>query len=143
MIAKTTVLLAASLLASFAMAEGCEVSTRSTAADDINAVTRKSCYEFKGMPDGSINWSCSNESQQMLATTKHKVAACDDGYDASCSASMTQATVTNHKAVGVSGSDEVNITADARVVTYYYSLENRSQAKDDCERSGGKWQDHP
>lgn len=142
MIAKTAVLLAGSLMASVAMAEACKVSTRSTAADDVNAVSTESCYEFKGMPDGSINWSCSNESQQMLASTKQKVAQCDSGYDASCSASMTQGTLSNHQASGVSDSDEVNIPADARVITYYYSLENRSQARDDCERGGGKWQDH-
>lgn len=141
MIAKTTVLLAGSLLASLAMAEGCEVSTRSTSAEAVDTVASESCYEFKGMPAGSIDWSCSNESQQTLATSKRKVAECEAGYSASCSAAMTQETLANHQAGGVSGSDPVNVPNDARVVTYYYGLDNRSQAREDCERSGGEWKD--
>lgn len=141
MIAKTAVLLVASLFGSLAMAEGCHILTRS-ASPGVAAVESESCYEFKGMPEGSINWSCSNESQETLGTKKEKVAECDADHKASCTAAITQETLANHRSSsGNPPPNELNVPDDAKVVTYYYGLEDRSQARNDCERGGGAWQD--
>ena len=141
MIARIAVLLAGSLFGALAMAEGCHTLTRS-ASPGVEAVETESCYEFKGMPDGSINWSCSNESQETLGTQKEKVARCEADYDASCTAAMTQETLANHKSSSANPpANEPNVPDEAQVVTYFYGLEDRTQARNDCERGGGTWQD--
>lgn len=141
MIAKTAVLLVGSLFGSLAMAEGCHVLTRS-ASPGVEAVETESCYEFRGLPPGSINWSCSNESQETLGTKQEKVAKCETNYDASCSASITQETLANHKSSSTNPpANEPNVPDDAKVVTYYYGLADKAQARNDCERGGGEWQD--
>jgi hypothetical protein len=141
MIAKTAVLLAGSLFGSLAVAEGCHILTRS-ASPGVEAVETESCYEFQGMPKGSINWSCSNESQETLGTKKEKVAECESDHDATCTAAITQETLSNHKSSsGNPPPNELNVPDDAKVVTYYYRLEDRSQARNDCERGGGAWKD--
>lgn len=141
MFAKIAVLLVGSLFGSLAMAEGCHILTRS-ASPGVEAVETESCYEFQGMPEGSINWSCSNESQATLGTKKEKVAECAGNHDASCTAAMTQETLANHKSSSSNPSaSQISVPDDAKVVTYYYGLEDRSQARNDCERGGGAWQD--
>lgn len=141
MIAKSAVLLIGSLLGPSVMAEGCHILTRSTSSG-VEAVETESCYEFRGMPEGSINWSCSNESRETLGTRKEKVAECDGDYDASCRAAMTQETLANHKSTsGNPPPNEFNVPDEARVVTYYYDLEDRAQARSDCEMGGGIWED--
>jgi hypothetical protein len=141
MIAKTAVLLVGSLFGSLAMAEGCHILSRS-ASPGVEAVETESCYEFQGMPEGTINWSCSNESQETLGTKKEKVAECADDHKASCTAAITQETLANHRSSSSNPPpNELNVPDNAKVVTYYYGLEDRSQARKDCERGGGAWQD--
>lgn len=141
MIAKTALLLIGSMLAPLAMAEGCHILTRS-ASPGVEPVETESCYEFKGMPEGSINWSCSNESQATLGSRKEKVAQCEGDYKASCTAALTQEALANHKSSSNNPEpNEANVPDDAKVVTYYYGLEDRTQARKDCEVSGGEWKD--
>jgi len=140
MIAKAAVLLLGSLLGPLAMAEGCHILTRS-GSPGVEPVETESCYEFHGMPEGSINWSCSNESQATLGTRQEKVAECDAGYQARCTATLTQEALANHRSSSHdTPRNEVNIPDKAKVVTYYYSLEHTDQAKRDCEVGGGTWE---
>ncbi|WP_043307247.1 hypothetical protein [Pseudomonas sp. ML96] len=140
MIAKATALLIGCLLAPLALAEGCHILTQSS-SPGVAAVETESCYEFQGMPAGTINWSCSNESQETLGTRQEKVAKCDAGYVASCRAAITQETLANHRSSSSNPpANEPNVPDDAKVVTYYYDLDDPTQAKNDCEKGGGTWE---
>ncbi|MHC8286165.1 hypothetical protein ACYZUD_04915 [Pseudomonas sp. XS1P51] len=132
-------LLIASLSPTLVFAEGCDVLTRSQ-SPSVPVVESHSCYEYEGMPVNSIDWSCSNESKEMLTSTKKKVEQCDDHYQATCIATLTQESLANpHSTSKDKNSNAINIPDKAQVTTYYYSAENLTQSKIDCESGGGHW----
>jgi hypothetical protein len=133
------------LIATFAiiptcvMAEGCDVQTQSSSAS-VPSVESHSCYEYEGMPVNSIDWSCSNESKDMLSSTKNKVEHCADHYQASCIATITQESLANpHSTSKNKNAKALNIPDNAQVTTYYYDVEHLAQARIDCENGGGQW----
>lgn len=132
-------LLIASLSPTLVFAEGCDVLTRSQSAS-VPVVESHSCYEYEGMPVNSIDWSCSNESKEMLTSTKKKVAQCEERYQATCVATLTQESLANpHSTSKDKNSQRPNVPDNAQVTTYYYGADNLSQAKIDCESGGGHW----
>lgn len=135
-------LVLASLTSTQVLAEACDVITRSS-SEAVTPVDRHTCYSYSNMPAEAINWSCSNESKDMLSTEKHKVARCADGSVGSCIAPLTQESLANPKAAG---SDQPStrpaLPKDARVITYYYDTPSLGQARNDCERNNGIWQTH-
>ncbi|WP_411959606.1 hypothetical protein ACK56M_14830 [Pseudomonas sp. s4] len=132
------ILMMASLLSGQALAEACNVLTRSS-SEAVTPVERHSCYSYSNLPAEAINWSCSNESKDMLNSEKHKVARCADGSVGSCIAPLTQEALANPKATG---GDKPALPKDARVITYYYDTPSLGQARSDYERSNGIWQTH-
>ncbi|MEX3773108.1 hypothetical protein [Pseudomonas sp. MYb118] len=133
-------LLLASFSPALAFAEGCDVLTRSQ-SPSVPAVESHSCYEYEGMPVNAIDWSCSNESKDMLTSTKKKVAQCDDHYQARCVATLTQESLANpHSTSKDKNAKSPNIPDNAQVTTYYYDAEHLSQVKVDCESGGGRWE---
>lgn len=131
--------LLASLSPTLVFAEGCDVLTRSQ-SPSVPVVESHSCYEYEGMPVNAIDWSCSNESKEMLSTTKKKVEQCDDHYQATCIATLTQESLANpHSTSKDKNSKSLNIPDNARVTTYYYGAEHLNQSKIDCESGGGHW----
>ena len=139
MVIRTLFFLIGSLAGSSAFAAACHVSQNMSGAQ-VPAVVLESCYEFTEMPAEAINWSCSNESTQPQGSEKQKVAQCKSGAVAQCSAPLTQATLANHRSTGDNEqAAEVNVPADAKVITYFYSLEDSQQAKIDCENGDGAW----
>ncbi|MET0849220.1 MAG: hypothetical protein ABWY46_23830 [Pseudomonas sp.] len=131
--------LLASLSPTLVFAEGCDVLTRSQ-SPSVPVVESHSCYEYEGMPVNAIDWSCSNESKEMLSTTKKKVEQCDDHYQATCIATLTQESLANpHSTSKDKNSESLNIPDNARVTTYYYGAEHLNQSKIDCESGGGHW----
>ncbi|MHC8367198.1 hypothetical protein ACYZT9_15440 [Pseudomonas sp. ZT5P21] len=132
-------LLIASLSPTLAVAEGCDVLTRSQ-SPSVPVVESHSCYEYEGMPVNSIDWSCSNESKEMMTSTKKKVEQCDDHYRATCIATLTQESLANpHSTSKDKNAKSLNIPDKAQVTTYYYDTEHLSQVKVDCESGGGHW----
>ncbi|MEZ1314950.1 hypothetical protein QIW53_02930 [Pseudomonas fluorescens] len=132
-------LLIASFSPTLAFAEGCDVLTRSQ-SPSVPVVESHSCYEYEGMPVNAIDWSCSNESKEMLTATKKKVAQCDDHYQATCVATLTQESLANpHSTSKDKNARSPNIPDNAKVTTYYYDAEHLSQVKVDCESGGGHW----
>jgi len=124
------------------LAEACEVMTRSS-SEAVKPVEGRTCYSYSNMPAEAINWSCSNESKEMLSTEKHKVARCADGSVGSCIAPLTQESLANPKSAGRSEpSTKPALPKDARVITYYYDTPSLGQARADCERNDGIWQTH-
>ncbi|UTL93681.1 hypothetical protein [Pseudomonas fluorescens] len=135
-------LMLVSLASGEAFAEACDVLTRSS-SEAVKPVEQRTCYSFSNMPAEAINWSCSNESKDMLSTEKHKVARCADGSVGSCIAPLTQETLANPKAAGQDQpSSRPALSKDARVITYYYDTPSLGQARADCERNEGIWQTH-
>ncbi|MBU1331294.1 MAG: hypothetical protein KJ884_06505 [Gammaproteobacteria bacterium] len=126
------------MLAGEALAEACQVTTRPL-SEQIPNVERQSCYEHQGMPADSIAWSCSNEQEQMHDVKKTRVPACPQGHVARCSAALTQASLANHNAAGEGDEQTLRIPDDARLVTYYYALDEVEQVRKECETSGGTW----
>ena len=132
-------LLIASLSPTLAFAQGCDVITRSQ-SPSVPVVETHSCYEYEGMPVDAIDWSCSNESKEMLTSTKKKVAQCGDHYQASCMATLTQESLANPQSISKDkNSKSLNIPDNAQVTTYYYNAEHIDQARIDCESGGGHW----
>jgi len=124
------------------LAEACEVMTRSS-SEAVKPVEGRTCYSYSNMPAEAINWSCSNESKEMLSTEKHKVARCADGSVGSCIAPLTQESLANPKSAGHSEpSTKPSLPKDARVITYYYDTPSLGQPRADCERNDGIWQTH-
>jgi hypothetical protein len=137
--ARLLVLLLTSLAASGVWAEACVVDTRAQSAS-VPMVEGKSCYEYKGVPAGSIDWSCSNESKETLASSKTKVASCPEKPKGTCTATLTQESMANQRSSSKdSHADSANIPKGAQVLTYYYDLKDESQARTDCEKAGGQW----
>jgi len=131
-----------SLASGEVLAEACEVMTRSS-SEAVKPVEGRTCYSYSNMPAEAINWSCSNESKEMLNTEKRKVARCADGSVGSCIAPLTQESLANPKAAGRDEpSTRPALGKDARVITYYYDTPSLGQARADCERSNGIWQTH-
>ncbi|HYQ54932.1 MAG TPA: hypothetical protein VES70_31365 [Pseudomonas sp.] len=131
-----------SLASGEVLAEACEVMTRSS-SEAVKPVEGRTCYSYSNMPAEAINWSCSNESKEMLSTEKHKVARCADGSVGSCIAPLTQESLANPKSAGRSKpSTKPALPKDARVITYYYDTPSLGQARADCERNDGIWQTH-
>jgi hypothetical protein len=127
------------IIPSCVMAQGCDVQTR-TSTPSVPAVETHSCYEYDGVPVDAIDWSCSNESQDTLNTTKKKVEQCADRYEATCIATLTQESLANpHSTSKDKNAKALNIPKNAQVTTYYYGAEHLSQAKIDCENGGGEW----
>lgn len=133
------------MLTSFAsthvLAEACNVLTRSS-SEAVKPVEQHTCYSYSNLPAEAINWSCSNESKDMLSTQKQKVARCANGSVGSCIAPLTQEALANPKAGGGQPSTRPALSKDARVITYYYDTPSLGQARADCERSDGIWQTH-
>jgi len=118
----------------------CDVQTRSQSAS-VPSVESHTCYQFTGMPDDAIDWSCSNESKEMLSTQKRRVQACQDNSVGRCTASLTQESLANPHATSKAPSrDSLAVPDGARVVTYYYATAHLQQARKDCESAGGRWQ---
>lgn len=139
---KYLLLLSCMLASPGVFAEACHVHSQSSSAQ-VSTVDTESCYEYRGMPDGAIDWSCSNESKEMLSTDKRKVAKCAEGSVGSCIAQLTQETLANPKSMGRDEpATRPAIGKEARVITYYYDTPSLGQARTDCERSNGIWQTH-
>ncbi|MEE1920700.1 hypothetical protein V0R50_15550 [Pseudomonas sp. 148P] len=132
-------LILASLASANALADACQVTTRSS-SPSVPAVDVETCYTLKGMPAEAISWSCSNENKEMLNTEKRRVARCPDKEIGQCSAPLTQESLANPRATS-NDPDGARpaIPDDAQVVTYYYDTRNQGQARIDCEKSGGTW----
>jgi hypothetical protein len=128
-----------SLSPALVMAQGCDVMTRSQ-SPSVPVVESHTCYEYEGMPVDAIDWSCSNESKEMLTSTKKKVEQCGDHYQATCLATLTQESLANPQSISKDkNSQSVNIPDNAQITTYYYGAEQLKQSKIDCETGGGSW----
>ncbi|HDS1733364.1 MULTISPECIES: hypothetical protein [Pseudomonas] len=135
-------LLLASCASTQVLAEACDVTTRSS-SEAVKPVQGHTCYSFSNLPADTINWSCSNESKEMLNTEKRKVDRCADGSVGSCIAPVTQESLANPDSAGRDEpSTKPALPKDARVVTYYYDTPSLGQARSDCERNNGIWQTH-
>lgn len=132
-------LLIASLGPSLAAAQGCDVITRSQ-SPAVPVIESHTCYEYENMPVDAIDWSCSNESKEMLTSTKKKVARCSDHYQATCVGTITPESLANPQSTSKDkNSKSLNIADNAQISTYYYNADNLAQAKIDCETGGGSW----
>jgi hypothetical protein len=128
------------IASSEALAAACQVSTRSL-SEDIPAVVIQSCYVYEGMEEGAIDWSCSNENQGMLDHETKLVENCPSGYFGSCTSTLTQESLANPKAIGdIKTGTPMAIPDDAKIVSYFYQVDEKEQARKDCTTAGGNWQ---
>lgn len=124
------------------LAEGCEVVTRSS-SEAVKPVQQHTCYYYTNMPAEAITWSCSNKRKEMLNNEKRRVERCADGSIGSCIAPLTQETLANPDAAGRDEpATHPALPKDARIITYYYDTPTLDQARSDCERNNGVWQNH-
>jgi hypothetical protein len=128
-----------SLATSNALAEACYVSTRSS-SEAVPEVEKDHCYEYQGIDKGAIDWSCSNESNEMLNSEKRKVERCETASLGRCEAALTQEALANPSSTDQNVSkSRPAVPNDAKVITHYYSAGDLDQARTDCESSGGTW----
>jgi hypothetical protein len=136
---RTCLALAACLASPLAFGEACDVTTR-PASSQVPVVQPHICYEYRGMPPGSIDWSCSNEDKSTTPTEKRKVESCPTGAVASCSATLTQETLANERSASREpGRNTPQVPDDANLITWYYELQEQAQARIDCEQAGGRF----
>lgn len=136
----TFILGLAMLVSGYSHGAACDVFTRSQSSA-VPSVETHTCYQFTGVPPDAINWSCGNESKEMLTSEKRRVAQCQTGSVGRCTATLTQEGLTNpHSTSKVPGQDSPNIPQGAQVVTYYYQTAHLPQARKDCEMAGGRWE---
>lgn len=134
-------LLLGALAAGDALAEACHVSA-SASSEAIKEVAQEYCYEFVGMDDGAIDWSCHNETGDMINSQQRKVASCAEARLGTCEAALTQASLTNPRSVDDDrGKPRPAVPNDAKVITHYYQAGDLNQVRIDCESAGGTWQD--
>jgi len=134
-------LLVGALAAGDALAEACYVRA-SASSDAIQEVAQESCYEFVGMSEGDIDWSCSNETDDMINSEQRKVASCAESKLGSCEAALTQETLTNHRSRGDDREKPRPVVPnDAKVITHYYQAGDLKQVRIDCESAGGTWRE--
>lgn len=130
---------ASCLVCGLAFGEACEVTTR-PASPEVPVVQTHICYEYKGMPTGAIDWSCSNEDKSTAPTEKRKVQGCPSGAMASCSATLTPETLANERSASREpGANTVQVPDDAQRITWYYQVQEQAQARIDCEQAGGRF----
>lgn len=129
------------LTAADVLADACYVTSRSS-SDAIAEVEKELCYEFVGMSQGDIDWSCSNESDEMINTRQHKVARCSRDSVGTCEAALTQESLANYRSTGEDESQaRPAVPNDAKVLTHYYHVTDLRQVRLDCESAGGTWRD--
>ncbi|MFC0668752.1 hypothetical protein ACFSKY_13690 [Azotobacter chroococcum] len=134
------VFLCAGLSSPRLLAEVCHVTEQLAVAGTANDV-RESCFEHRGMPAGSLDWSCNTEKSPVAGVHKEKRANCPSGHFGKCTAALTQETLANEDASGqfVQGTWPDPLPDDAQILTYYYQVHDREQTRIDCENGGGKW----
>lgn len=123
-----------------AFAESCYVTTDSSATGPAGAQAQ-SCFEHKGMPAGSLDWSCSDRGEG-LGVTKAKRASCPTGYFGKCTAALTQEALGNEASSGRLATDDKmpsTVPESAQIITYHYQAADQGQARIDCEQGGGHW----
>lgn len=136
--AKILLLIASSFPATV-MAQGCDVITGSQ-SQAVAQIETHSCYEYQGVPDEAIRWSCSNEDKGALSTQKKLVQSCNKKAVATCKARLTQEALANPKSTSEDKDGaSANMPDDAQVTRYYYDVEQLQQAQRDCETTGGSW----
>ncbi|WP_232924754.1 hypothetical protein [Pseudomonas cichorii] len=129
--------LAGCLLCEMALGQACDVVTRPASAQ-VPVVQPHICYEYKGMPEGAIDWSCSNEDKGSSPKEKRKVDSCPEGAVASCKATATTESLANERSTSKEpGDGTAQVPDGAQVVTWYYEIKEQAQARNDCEQSGG------
>jgi len=122
-----------------AMAQGCDVFTQSQSSS-VPAIESHSCYEYKGVPAETLDWSCSNESKGTLSTRKTRVERCAEGYVATCQAPLTQEALANPRATRQDqNGGSASLPDNALITWYYYDINQAKQAQQDCETTGGQW----
>ncbi|GAB3395483.1 hypothetical protein [Azotobacter armeniacus] len=134
------VFLCAGLSSPLLFAEACHVTEQLAVAGTATDVM-ESCFEYRGMPAGSLDWACSTGTNSVSGAHKEKRANCPGDYFGKCSAALTQETLANEEARGQYGQGTWPdpLPDDAQIVTYYYQVQNQAQTRIDCENSGGKW----
>jgi len=138
---RTAALALVGLISLPAFAESCYVTSDSAVAGP-GGIRTESCYEHIGMPMGSLNWSCNDNTKDVLHTRAEKRPNCPAGYFGKCLAALTQETLANPDSSGRYGNQAgtpPNVPDEAKILTYHYKAENKAQAKADCEQGGGKW----
>ncbi|WP_253950568.1 hypothetical protein [Pseudomonas lijiangensis] len=134
---KPAMALAGCLLCEMALGQACDVVTRPASAQ-VPVVQPHICYEYKGMPEGAIDWSCSNEDKGSSPKEKRKVDTCPEGAVASCRATATTESLANERSTSKEpGDGTAQVPDGAQVVTWYYEIKEQAQARNDCEQSGG------
>ncbi|WP_263143196.1 hypothetical protein [Pseudomonas sp. RIT-PI-AD] len=123
-----------------AFAESCYVTTEPAMAGPSGAHTQL-CYEHQGMDAGSLDWSCNNSTKDVQKTHKEKRGSCPTGYFGSCTAALTQEALGNQASSGRKGEPTTapQIPEGATLVTHYYQVQDKGQARVDCENGGGQW----
>ncbi|GAB3464907.1 hypothetical protein [Azotobacter salinestris] len=134
------VFLFAGLSSPLLLAEACHVTEQLAVAGTASDVM-ESCFEHRGMPAGSLDWSCSTDKSPVAGVHKEKRANCPSGYFGKCTAALTQEALANEEATGQYGGGTWPdpLPEDAQIVTYYYRVQDQKQTRIDCESGGGQW----
>lgn len=135
-------LLLASLYCASALGAACYVTEESSGTLPAPVVPAK-CFYFEGMDDtDAMQWAC-RDKDDVSQTHRELRQQCPPDPQARCTARMTPETLANEQAFGRRAPGEAlpsTLPDGARIVTLYYRITDREQARVDCETLGGSWE---
>ena len=135
-------LLLAPLYSASALGAACYVIEESTGPLPDPVVPTK-CFYFEDMDDtDAMRWAC-RDKDDVGQTHRELRQQCPPEPQARCTARMTPETLANEQAFGRRAPGEAlpsTLPDGARIVTFYYRITDREQARVDCETLGGDWE---
>lgn len=125
-----------------AFADACYVTIDSSLAGPTGA-REETCFEHRGAPAGSLDWSCKSD-KDVQGASREKRDSCPSGFFGKCTAELTQEALANEKSAGQKSEqpfEAPQVEDQAQQITYHYRALDGGQAKLDCENAGGAWQE--
>src|SRR5690606_15156725 len=81
-----------------AFADACYVTIDSSLAGPTGA-REETCFEHRGAPAGSLDWSCKSD-KDVQGASREKRDSCPSGFFGKCTAELTQEALANEKSAG-------------------------------------------
>lgn len=123
-----------------AAAQSCYVTER-TSPGVPPPVNQEVCFEYLGTEEGAIDWAC-RDDKAMGSTRREIRDSCPSGAFGRCTAILTPESLISERATGTRAGENTfppQVPEGSQIVTHYYKVSDRGQARIDCEQAGGQW----
>ncbi|MES2818824.1 MAG: hypothetical protein V4812_07575 [Pseudomonadota bacterium] len=139
-LSRLALLVVASTLSLPAAAKSCYVTER-TSPGVPPPVNQEVCFEHLGTQEDSIDWAC-RDDKAVRSSRRDMRDSCPPGAFGRCTATLTPESLISERATGTRTGENTfpsQVPEGAQIVTHYYKVSDRGQARTDCEQAGGQW----